>query len=414
MTQRLSTILTTLPCLFVTLAVAHGQVPSALAGPKALPFSGTVHYDLHYSQNAEFGSNLGDWQTAIASGDAAYANISRRLPFSMDYSGGYTWTLQGPAYSTGLFQHLFLSQGFVLGRWSALASDDASYRPQAPTTGFSGIPGIGEPIGIPSPAPPSGQSILTLNTHVADNTVAGNLSRMLNFAWSLTGGGSWNLLRYPDGNGIDSDSTMANGALTRRLNARDSLSGKYRFSQFTYPDFGFSFTTHTGMLDFSRAWTRKVSTDVAAGPEWTGGSAVAGVPSALRAFATGSLTYSFRSTSASLIYNRATNGGGGYLIGAETDSLAATLSREFHRSLTVGFHGSYMRTAALGKGGITNGKFAGVQISRRVGPQITFYANYTVTDQSTSSALPGNTLNGMMQMASIGIGYGSKERHIGH
>ena len=414
MTQRMRRILTALPLLFLPLFAARGQVPSAVSGPRALPFSGTVKYDLHYAQNAEFGSSLGNWQTSVASGTASYANLSRHLPFSMDYSGGYTWTLRGPAYATGLFQHLFLSQGLDHGKWNALASDDVSYRPQAPTTGFSGIPGTGEPIGIPSPAPPSGQTILTLNTHVVDNTVAGTLSRRLNYAYLFTAGGTWNLLRYPDGNGINSNSPGANAALTRRLSARDSLSARYRFTQFTYPDFNFSFTTHTGMLDFTRAWNRRVSTDMSGGPEWTGGSRFAGVPRALRASGTASLTYSFRSVSAALAYNRATNSGGGYLIGAETDSFAATLSREFRRSLTVGLNASYMRTAGLQNNGITNGKFAGVQVSRRVGPQITFFVNYTVSDQSTSSALPGNALSGMIQMASIGIGYGSKERHIGH
>ena len=407
-------IVTGLPCLFLAMLAAHGQVPSALSGPRALPFAGTVHYDLHYSQNAEFGSRIGDWQTSTASGTASYANTSRHLPFSMNYSGGYTWTLKGPAYSTGLFQHLFLSQGFDHGRWNFLTSDDVSYRPQAPTTGFSGIPGIGEPIGVPSPAPPSGQSILTLNTHVVDNTAAANISRRLNYAYSFSAGGSWNLLRYPDSNGLNSNSPMGNAALTRRLNSRDSISGRYRFSQFTYPDFDFSFTTQTGLLDFTRAWNRKVTTDVSAGPEWTSGSQGSGVPSALRVSGAASITYSFRSRSASLVYNRATNGGGGYLVGANTDSLAVDLSREFHRILTLGLTGSYNRTAGLRRNGITSARYAGVQITVRVGPEITFFANYTVTNQSTSSALPANALSGMMQLISVGISYGSRDRHVGH
>ena len=398
----------------IPFAVAHAQVPPAVTGPKALPGSGIVHYALHYSQTAEFGSSLGDWQTSSASATADYANNKTNVPFSLNYSGGYTWTLTGPAYATGLFQHLFLSQGFVWDKWNAVASDDVSYRPQAPTTGFSGIPGIGEPIGVSSPAPPSSQSILTLNTHVVDNTVAGDLSRRVGSAYSVSVGGSSYLLRYPDANGIDTDSLTANGELSRRLNSRDSIAGRYLFSQFSYPNDNFRFITHTGLLDFTRAWNRKISTDIAAGPEWTTSSDSAVVPSALRPSAKASLTYHFRSTAASISYNRYTNGGGGYLIGAESDSGIANLSRDFGRSLTVGFDGAYTRTAGLLNNGITTAKYGGIQITRRFGPEVTIFANYTATDQSTSSALPANTLSGLLQMASVGIGYGSRERHAGH
>ncbi len=397
----------------VCFATAHAQVPSSVTGPKALPFSGKVDYHLHFSQNAEFGSSFGDWQTSTASATAEYMNTSRRLPFTLQYGGGYTWTLTGPDYSTGLFQHLYLSQEFSWGRWNALASDDASYRPQAPTTGFSGIPGIGETIGVTSPAPPSGQSILTLHTHVVDNTAAGNIARTIGGVNTFSVGGSSYLLRYPDGNGIDTNSYTGNAALTHRLNARDALSGKYVFSQFSYPDANFRFDTHTGLLEFTRSWNRKLSTDLSAGPEWTSASG-ATLPSALRPSVAASLTYQFRPVSAFLSYHRATSGGGGYLIGAKTDTASVTLSRDFGRSLSFGLNGSYMRTAGLQNSGITSSKYGGVQIARKIGPQISFFANYTAIDQSTSSALPINTLHGLMQMASVGISYGSREVHVGH
>jgi len=396
----------------VCLATAHAQVPSSVTGPKALPFSGKVDYHLHFSQNAEFGSSFGDWQTSTASATAEYMNTSHRFPFSMQYGGGYTWTLTGPDYSTGLFQRLYLSQGVSWGRWNALASDDASYRPQAPTTGFSGIPGIGETIGIANPAPPSGQTILTLHTHVVDNVAAGNIARTIAGANTFSVGGSSYLLRYPDGNGIDTTSYTGDASLTHRLNARDALSGKYLFSQFRYPDANFSFDTHTGSLEFTRSWNRKLSTDLSAGPEWTSASG-ATVPSALRPSIAASLTYQFRSVSASVVYSRATSGGGGYLIGAKTDRASVNLAREFGRSLSFGLNGSYMRTAGL-QGGITSSKYGGVQITRKLGPQISFFANYTAIDQSTSSALPGNALSGLMHMASVGISYGSREVHVGH
>ena len=397
----------------VCLVSADAQVPSSVNGPKALPFSGKLDYHLHYSQNAEFGSSFGDWQTSTASATAEYANISQQHPFALDYSGGYTWTLTGPDYSTGLFQHLFLSQGIAWTRWNVLVSDDAGYRPQAPTTGFSGIPGTGETVGAANPSPPSSQSILTLHTHVVDNTAAGTVSRA-GGAYTASVGGSSYLLRYPDSNGLDTNTYMGNASLDRRLNSRNSVAGKYIFSQFYYPDADFTFDTQTGLLDFTRSWNRKLSTDLAAGPEWTSSSSGAVVPSVLRASVRASLTYQLRSVSADATYNRSTNGGSGYLLGAKRDVAAADLSREFGRNLTFGITGSYMRTASLRNNGTTSSKYGGVQITRKIGPQISLFANYTAMDQSTSSALPRNTLHGLLQIASVGISYGSREVHVGH
>jgi hypothetical protein len=394
--------------------MAHAQSPPAVSRTVNLPLSGTVNYTLHYAQKAEYGSRLGDWQTSSASASGNYANTSTRLPFVLNYSGGYTWTIAGPSYATGLFQHLLLSQGFVWKKWNASAADDVSYLPEAPTTGFSGIPGIGEPIGIPSPAPPSIQSVLTVSTHVLDNSVTGDLSRRLNYAYTISAGGSSRLMRYPDGNGINMNSESANAALTRRLGARNSLSGNYTFTEFSYPDTNFDFTTNAVMIDFRRAWSRKLSTDLAAGPEQTGSSGSALVPSALRAAVRATLTYNLRSVSANLNYNRATQGGAGYYIGAESDTITSTLSWELSRNLTIGVHGSYMRMAGLRNNGVTSSKFAGLQITRRLGPRFSVFANYTAMDQATSSGLPANTLSGLLQMASVGIGYSSREKHIGH
>ena len=61
---------------------------------------GNLHYAFRYSQTAEFGSSMGDWQTATPSVSLDYASENQRHPFNLNYSGGYTWTLAGPSYST--------------------------------------------------------------------------------------------------------------------------------------------------------------------------------------------------------------------------------------------------------------------------------------------------------------------------
>lgn len=407
----MKTICTLLGISFACAAV-HSQVAPAGTVPGGLPVSGNVHYAFRYSQTAEFGSSMGDWQTATPSVSLDYSSENERHPFSLNYSGGYTWTLAGPSYSTGLFQHLLLSQAFDWRKWNLRISDDVSYRPQAPTTGFSGIAGIGEPIGTPGPPPPSSQSILTLNSRVVENGANVEVEHDLNYGTSISAGGGADLLRYPDGIGLDINSEMANAGLTRRLNARNSASSNYRFSQFSYPRFDFSFTTNSGLFGFMRIWNRKVTTNISAGPQWTGTSNGTAIPSSVGVAVDAAVNYEFRFVSAGLNYDRGINGGSGYLFGSESDSVSANLSRQFGRDMHVGIEGSYRRTAGLQNNGVTSGKYGGVQANRRIGRYLSVFANYSAMDQSSSSALPANVLGHLMHVVGFGIEYSPKETNL--
>ncbi|MHB1795455.1 MAG: hypothetical protein ACYCPO_10855 [Acidobacteriaceae bacterium] len=409
--------------LFCFCAAAGAQaVPAATV--HGLPVSGDLHYDFNYSQMAEFAGGLGDWQMSTLSASASYANGKDRFPFSMEYGGGYLWTIAGPSYGSGLFQHMFLSQGIVGRKWNVVGSNDISYLPEAPTTGFSGIPGIGEPIGVPSPAPPSGQSILTLNTYVVANNTQAELGENLNRTTLFSAGGSYDLFRYTDGNGINMNMTAANAGPTWRLNARNSLMGDYLYSQFSFPDYNFSMTTNAGTLGFQRAWSRKITTNISAGPQWLSSSQSATMPSSLGVIVNAAVNYQFQLDSASLVYSHGVSGGAGYLLGAELDTVTANFSRGFGKKLTVGVDASYMRTASLGNStpenilpgysGVFDAEFAGVQATRQLSRHISAFANYTAMAQSSSSAVavPANVLNELMQVVGFGIDYSPRGRHL--
>lgn len=403
-----------LAILFTCCAAADSQVVPSATGPGGPLINGNLHYTFRYSQLAEFGSGIGDWQTANASADVDYANDKERHPFSLNYTGGYTWTIAGPSYTTGMFQRLLLSQGLAWRKWSATMSDDVSYSPQAPTTGFSGIPGIGEPIGGSNPLPPSSQSILTVNTHVVDNIANIKFEERLNYATTLSAGGSSELRRYPDINGLDVDTLQANGTIARRLNARNSLTGNYEFSHFAYPDYRFTFTSNSALFGFTREWNRKITTDISAGPQWINSSNSGTMPPSTNVTVNANASYQFRMNSAGLTYLRTSNDGAGYLFGARFDTVSANFSRDIGRKLTVGLEASYRRTAGLQNNGVTNSKYGGGQVTRRLGRYFTAFANYTAMDQSSSSTLSTNSLNGLMQVVSFGVGYSPREMHLRH
>jgi hypothetical protein len=398
--------------LFTAGAVAHAQVVPAATASGGPPVTGNLHYAFRYSQTAEFGSSMGDWQTSTPSISLDYASESQRHPFNLNYGGGYTWTVQGPTYSTGLFQRLQLSQGFYWRKWNLRISDDLSYRPQAPTTGFSGIPGIGDPIGSPDPNPPSTQAIFTLNSRVVENTADGEIERNLKYGSYFKMGGGTRLLRYPDGVGLDTNTQMANAGVTWHLTARNSVSPEYRFSQFNYSRFGFGFTTNSGLLSFQRTWSRKFNSNIAAGPQWTSSSNEKSIPGSLGVEVNASLNYQFRFVSAGLLYDRGTNGGSGYLFGSKSDSVTAHLARQFGRDLHIGIEGAYRRTAGLQNNGVTSGRYGGMQVNRRVGRYLSVFANYNAMNQSSSSALPANALAQFMHAVGFGIEYAPRETHL--
>ncbi len=417
----MKTVLQLVAILLAVCAPGYSQAAPAATGPAGLPVGGDLHYSVRYSESEDFGG-LGDWQSSGVSASASYTNVNRRLPFSLAYGGGYSWTTGSTSYGSGLNQSLMLSQGIVGRHWSLTASDSVGYWQQAPTTGFSGVAGSGEPIGGSGPDTPPTQTILTLNTQSVNNLAAGSFAYTLDRATSLSFGGSSNLLRYPGGNGLDTDGMGANAGINRRLSARDSVSGQYMYFRFGYPesDFsgtpGISFSSEVNSVSFSyrRIWNRWLTTSASAGPEWIQSSYSTVLPASTSVSASASAQSRLRFGAASLTYFHGISGGAGYLPGAESDSISANFSREFRKKVSIGVSAAYMRTAGLNANGVTDGRYAGVQAMRGLGRYLSVNASYTAIDQSSSSALPVNVLSQTYQVLSAGIGYTPRPTHLKH
>jgi hypothetical protein len=397
-------------------SAALAQVEPEATGP-GMPVHGSVQYDLHYSEIEYLGGSFNDSQSALLSGDIAYTNFSDRLPFSLKEAGGYSWAVTGTPYEIGPFDNLSLSQGFVRRKWNLQLSDDASYRQGAPTTGFSGVAGTGEPIGGSTPPPSSSQTILTVNTRTVENSANGQFEHTLNYAFSLNLGGDSELVRYPDGNGIDLDTETANAGITQRLNARNSLSYRYLFSEFSYPGSSLgqvttALMTNSALFGYERHWSRQITTNCSVGPEWVVGANSAVVPFSTRVSANASFEDQFRFGSASVNYSHTTSGGGGFLVGGEIDSATGGFSKDFKKKLTTELSGGYMRTAGLGTQGTIDGKFGAAMVTWRMSRYFTAFASYTADDQSSSSTLPSNALNQVLQVISFGIGYSPQQKHL--
>lgn len=405
----MKTTLTLIALFAIGSAAASAQVAPAATGPGGVLANRHTYYAVRYGQTAEFGANLGTWQTSNISATLNYDNGSVRKPFEMQYAGGYTWTLTGPKYGSGVFQRMYISQGAEFRKWGVSVSDDVSYLPQSPITGFSGIPGIGEPIGTPNPTQPSGQSIFTLNTHVVDNMALGTLDRKFSAGTTFSGSGGYDMLRYPNGDGLDTDTYIANGLLTQRLDGRDSLTASYQYALYAYPNYTITFETQAGLFGFRRLVTRRLTAAFSAGPQWINSTDTLAVPSSLTFAANATVNYISKPTSLAVAFRHGTNGGAGYLLGAKWDSFNGNYSRDLAQNVVLGVTGGYSRTTGLNSNGITNNYFGGTQATWYIGRNVIAFASYTGLAQSSTSSLPVNAVNQLLQTVGFGIGYSPRD-----
>ena len=391
---------------------AFAQVSPAASTPGVAPsVVRGLRYDFRYAEGVQTSSRIPTIHTSNVSASAAYNNADIVLPFAMQYAGGYTWNLAGPDYQSGQFHRMDLSQGFVHRRWKLNLRDNVAYLPQSPTTGFSGMPGIGEIIGAPNPNPPTSQTILTINTHVLNNAAEGAFEHTLSPSTSLVIGGTSGVLHYPDGNGIETRSTDGNATLLWNLTKRTAILGGYRFDQFDYPGTNLTIHTQTGLAGVRHLFTRNLIMDLQGGPLLVNSTVSAAVPKTLTYYANASMTYQKRLNSLSGSYLHGSNGGSGYMLGGIVDYAQGNFQHHFGQSMILGFTGGYNRTSTVNNFQTISGGFGAVQSTWLLGRLIVF-ANYTGIGQSTSSILPSNVLDQTLNTFSFGFGLSSKEPHL--
>jgi hypothetical protein len=401
----------------VVISTAGAQVVPSIEGPYyRLPISGTLHYDLRYTQTADFYEGYTE-QIGTASGELAYANTSAVHPLALVYSGGDSWAISGPPNETGVFQHMLVSDGLVRRDWSLKLMDEASYTPQAPVTGFSGIPGVGTLPGQPGfPTQP----ILTQNLRSVGNTVGPDFTHTIGHATSLVFGGRYSILRFPDGIGLATDSVQANGQINRRLDALNSIFGQYVYGYFSYPAYPqLTMDTQSALFGYLRTWTRQFKTSVSAGPEWIQSSNNPLVPPSTSLTANASATYALRtSTTATVSYLRGVTGGAGEAteVAIHNNDVTGAITQLFGRKWTITATGSYMRTQGfalqLDQTVATNAELGGVSATRRFGRYFTAFANYTAIQQSSNLGLGANVVNGLSQVVGFGVAYSPRDINL--
>jgi hypothetical protein len=438
------------PAMFGQAAPA-GVATNASSGSSLVPSlggvitDGTVHYSLSAGEIIQHGlfSGSGNYYSTNLSGTAGYVSPSERYPFSMLYSGGLLLTTQNQA-TVQTYQNASISQEFVMTpHWSFGVADSVSYLPQSPTTGYSGIAGVGDIGPIQGPAQGPAGGILTNYGNRVSNSASGNIERKLTASTSVSGLADWDILRFVDGNGLDTTGISGTAALNHRLNGRTSISGNVMYSIFTYGSYGaftygsygaasdplglsnLSIQTRGANLVVTRLLSRNFSLTASGGPQLINSSNSKLVPPRTTGAGAVSLTYVHKITSVSVSYNRGASGGSGVQQGSLSDSVTGSVSHSYGRDWQASVSGSYSHSDALitnqqlnqflGVNGTYNSVFGGVQVSHRLSQSTSAYASYTAQEQSGSysSVSSPNVFSGISNIFSIGITWAPRSTRLG-
>ena len=409
---------------------AHAQAePTATAdalypGFQLPDLEGSLHFALSASQRVSTNYN-GTGQTVRSTsiaGDLGYLSRSEVHPFSMIYSGGYLGnTGDANGQPSSVFQNLALSQIFQTRKFHFIVADAVSYLPTAPTTGLSGIPGIGD-LGITSVqvGPVSGQSILTSYAPRVNNSASATVQRNLTGSTTVEGSGSFLIQRFVEGqnaNGIDNNQATGIGGLTHRIDARNTLSANYTYSRFSYPSVAFSFISQGANLEYIRHVSRKILVDITAGPQRT--TASSGVSPSLTLAIQANATYTGEDSTVGLIFSRGTNSGSGVVQGAQIDNLSANVTKKFRRDWNTAALVGYTHTTSLpglsSNALSTDIVLASFQANRKIGNYLSAFLSYSLQNQSAQGiATVANVQNGISHIVGVGLTYSPSLIHLGH
>jgi hypothetical protein len=443
--MKIQTLISALLLSMVS-SIAQGQaLPTAESsmvstlGPNLPNLDGVFHYSLSASEVIQFGyyqSGETTYSTDL-SGNAAYTSPSATRPFSMLFAGGVILANQAGGGTTS-FWNLSASQGYVTRHWIFNISDSFSFLPQSPTTGLSGIAGVGDLGAFPTQGPGSGPigGIITTSGDRIGNSVSGSVERTLTRNTSISGSGSWGVLHYFDSDangGLDSSQVSGTVSLNHRLDARSSIGVSAVYSSYSYsgvesgvntPDF----QTRSLNLLYQRVLSRTLSFNASVGPQWVSSSDSTLIPDSTDVAVNAGLSYANRNLHAGVNYSRGVNNGSGVLPGALSDSVGASVGRSYGRNWVVGLTAGYTHNSGLtqlfnGPTLVTTNEtydtvYGGAQVTRRFSTHFSGYASYTAASQSTNNnnlivPVPQNILDSTYQTFGFGVTFTPRSTELG-
>lgn len=395
------------------------------AVPDTLPLSGaqtlttggilTRHSFLLPSLNVTAQADSNRQQLPVTSWDSVQAQmylmgriglvqVSGRSELTLDYQGGRSVSVY-QNLGDSMVHSLRLAETVRGRRWSLLLGGQGSYLSESAfglgnaggldAYGVGSSSGFGGLIGGAVPAFQSGllpsQSISTQNVERISATGIVQTSFKLNSRASLTFFGSYGILQFRDAQFFDSSQIVSQAGYEVQLSKKNTISINFRFGNFRFPGQGQEINTYVPNFSYARRLTGRLSWQISAGPQFLEISPVAALQRQMSWSASTALSYQLQRFNLGINYDHSITGGSGLLLGAETDQVQGTVSRQMNRrlrgSLAAGFannQGVSLASVSAISGALQSW-FGSARMDWRVGQRSNFFLAYNARLQGANT-----------------------------
>lgn len=318
--------------------------------------------------------------------------VGTHSELSLSYEGGRSFSNDQDVFNSS--SHLFgLTESWSRARWSGTLADQFNY--QSESTFQGGLPfdvgGFGVDLSNLRPAFVPGQNIVTSRGPRYGNSAVVETDYLLSHRASLSFVGSYGLLRFVNPGFIDGNNAGGQVGYNYQLSRRDTLGVIYRYNRLWFNGVDQIINDHSAQLAIGHRIGEQIVLQVAAGPDVSllkSGSAVS--TNRLSWSMNSFLAYQLQRTSFGISYDHMLTGGSGAFVGASTDQVGFSATRQFSRawfgSSSVGFGRN--SPLSFSTGGTStrafNTVFAGVRVNRTLGRSSSIFLGYTARYQDSS------------------------------
>jgi hypothetical protein len=382
------------------------------------PLSGVQSYDLgirtdrlnvltpSFTLSESYGTNPGllfgsqsepVWSSTTTLGGALQmARGNAKRLFSMSYLG----SAQLSSYDSNLntqIHSLEITQAIKAGRWDFLFGDTLRYQPNAYGASapllYAGSNVVQQSGFRPEVTP--NDTVLSQQANQLTSTAVGQVSYGLSRTSVLTASASYGILRYLDGNFLDTQQFNASGGFDHRI-GRNTVGVGYTYSRFMYDDLAQNFATNTVQLTFARRLLGRVTFAAGAGPTFTtttiGSISNTNVDLSARA----SLQYANNRSTLDLSFSRAVTGGSGVTPGAVTNAISAGAERKLTRTISWSANGGYARNSSEASGTDFDTYYIATGVSHMVGRYMSISVGYRGQKQTSDSSFANLSTNSVV------------------
>jgi len=363
-------------------------------------------------------------------GTLALQRGGKKDQLMLDYLGGGTFYTHHSNLDYTMHQ-LGVTASFHGRHWGLVLDDRGTYLPESPF-GYAGFGwggnlglGLGGALGSNlSPLTPAfnpAQSLITGRGTQIMNTATAQVSYLASPRSTFTLAGSYGLLHFANRGSVDSRNALFMAGYNRTLTARDTIGLSYGYNTFQFGGVNASFATHFAQLSYGHRITGRVALSAGAGAQLSAFPArLAGSRTTSTSWvANGSLNYSASRNAFALSYSRYTTNGGGVFIGAETQYLFFTWSRQLTRNWSGNLGPAYSRnqnlpqTTARGRLYTYDSAYGTAGLSRALGRYTTMFFGYGLqTQRFQEQSCPTSGCRSSLLRHTVNVGFNWHPRQI--